>query len=250
MIVYLDTESTGIDDDDQIIQIGIIDIDGNVLLNTLVQCDKESHPKALEVHGITPDMLKDAPTYPEIHDKIVSLLHNKVVEAYNAPFDMRLLTQTAKCHQLDFDDCHWKARCIMRRFAETFDCKRQKQFVAAERLGVTFDDLKLHDAADDCELTRRVSLALNKVIAKFEKEEARAAKTKEYRQRARQRIEAAMIPANWAEFPYFGQANRPEGCKTLSKLRVMDLDNYEYAGQCCDTYGNAGHLFMPKKTSE
>ncbi|ENH0547913.1 hypothetical protein ABVS18_004578 [Vibrio parahaemolyticus] len=59
-----------------------------------------------------------------------------------------------------------------------------------------------------------------------------------------------ITPDDWYDeykYPYFGQNKRPDGYKTASKIRKKDIDNYEYAGTCCDTYGKLGLIFRPKK---
>jgi len=56
-----------------------------------------------------------------------------------------------------------------------------------------------------------------------------------------------LIPDNRDDYPYFGKYNRPAGYVTFSKLPLKDVDKYEYAGTCCDAYGNKGDLFKPKQ---
>ena len=63
---------------------------------------------------------------------------------------------------------------------------------------------------------------------------------------ARENRKLALVPNSIKSFPYFGQTKRPEGYKTTSQLRMCDLPHYEFAGACCDTYGNLGYLFKPK----
>ena len=60
-----------------------------------------------------------------------------------------------------------------------------------------------------------------------------------------------ITPNDWMnehKYPYFGQSIRPVGYKVASRIRKKDIDNYEYAGTCCDTYGNLGLIFRPKKS--
>ncbi|MCW3664158.1 3'-5' exonuclease, partial [Burkholderia cenocepacia] len=58
--ILLDTETTGLDESAEIVEIAVIDDAGNVLLNTLV---KPKHPipnSATAIHGITNAMVATA----------------------------------------------------------------------------------------------------------------------------------------------------------------------------------------------
>jgi DNA polymerase-3 subunit epsilon len=88
--VILDTETTGLDEDDQIIEIGIIDaITGGVLFHSLVKpFDCAIHPEAEAIHGINEEMLAGAPGWLDIHDQVMSILTTRRVIGYNVHFDL------------------------------------------------------------------------------------------------------------------------------------------------------------------
>lgn len=94
--VILDTETTGLGDNDVIIQIGIIDLDGNVLMDTLIKPTKRKRisSEATAIHGITMKMLQNAPTFEDIYTKFYEVIGKKNVLAYNAKYDFRLIGQT------------------------------------------------------------------------------------------------------------------------------------------------------------
>ena len=100
--VILDTETTGVEGSDEVIQIGILDCDGTELLDSLVKPEeKRSIPKkAQNVHGITTKMLKDAPTLYELSELIVESIGSRLVICFNDEFDMRLIEQTARKYNL------------------------------------------------------------------------------------------------------------------------------------------------------
>ena len=53
--VYLDTETTGVADDDEMVELTIIDDDGKPLIDTLIKPKYHtSWPGAQRVHGISP----------------------------------------------------------------------------------------------------------------------------------------------------------------------------------------------------
>ena len=58
--LYLDTETTGLHNSAEVIELGIVDDDGNVLFDELVRPRGKIDPAAGRVHGITQEMLADA----------------------------------------------------------------------------------------------------------------------------------------------------------------------------------------------
>jgi len=96
--LILDTESTGLDDIAEIVQIAVIDHEGNVLLDTLIKPSTAINEsgRAYEVNGIGNKMVADAPTFDEVLPKLLAIIANKVVAIYNAPFDTRIIAQSQK----------------------------------------------------------------------------------------------------------------------------------------------------------
>lgn len=163
-ILYFDTETTGVDDDAEIIQFGIVNSHGKVLLDTLIQCEGVISPEAQAVHGITKESLKNAPTWLDAHNAICTVLERAdMIKAYNIQFDLRMLRQTAKRHGLKTP--HFKKqRCVMKDYAKRFtDNGRWVKLVdACEQQHVNVHDVKAHSAADDCEMTRRLDFSMQR----------------------------------------------------------------------------------------
>ncbi len=92
-VVYLDIETTGLDyTKDEVLEVAIIDDNGEVLLNTLVRPEKRKRwTKAKEIHGISFQMVKDAPTLEEIKPLIIDAVRGKRVVIYNKQFDTRFI---------------------------------------------------------------------------------------------------------------------------------------------------------------
>lgn len=94
--VYLDTETTGIRYDDQIINLGILSEDGEVLYNSLVKpVNKRVCAFITQLTGIRNEMLRNEKTFAEQFDGIVEVLKGSEIVAYNAGFDVRMLCQCA-----------------------------------------------------------------------------------------------------------------------------------------------------------
>jgi len=95
--VILDTETTGLSNIDEAVSIGVIDHTGNVLLDTLVKPANAfitQHVAAL--HGITQEMVSDAPTFLQVLPDLHSAVAGKTIVVYNAPFDRRIIAQSVE----------------------------------------------------------------------------------------------------------------------------------------------------------
>ena len=93
--VILDVETTDLDG--SICQIAVIDTDGQVLINTLVNPQRPCSPHATAVHGLADADLVDAPTWAQIWPAVHDAVKGRTVLAYNAPFDRgRVLADCAR----------------------------------------------------------------------------------------------------------------------------------------------------------
>ena len=79
MPVIFDTETTGLDKTDEVIEIACVDIDGNVLLDTLVKPTCRVSDGARAIHGISDDQLTHAPLIDEIAPLIQAELSDRLV---------------------------------------------------------------------------------------------------------------------------------------------------------------------------
>lgn len=237
-IIVLDTETTGLGDDDQAIELGIVDLSGDVLFHSLIKPTVPVSQGSIEVHGISENDLMGAPAWTDIHDQVMDILtgcDHAII--YNASFDLRIMQQTAAAHGLLIQP-FW-ARCAMIRFADMFcDGVWQKLTDACGMSGISVGDIVTHRAIGDCKITGQLWLHM---------EDAQLEKTKreDYRKEVKAR-KMALVPKDRSGFEYFGQDRRPSGYKTLSQLKLGELSGYEFAGECCSTYGDKGYLFRPK----
>ena len=100
--VYLDTETTGLDRTDEIIEISIIDDDGVTLLESMVRPSKPIPPDATRIHGITNEMVSRAPFWPLLWPDIRTLLSGKLVVIYNVDFDLGMMRQMASRYKIQW----------------------------------------------------------------------------------------------------------------------------------------------------
>lgn len=115
LTVYLDTETTGLGKDAEVIDIAVVAGDGRVLLDTLVRPMQPIPPDASRVNGIWDADVAAAPHWHEVHDALVPLLEARRIVVYNAAFDRRLLSQTCARHGLLEPQALWD--CAMLEYA-------------------------------------------------------------------------------------------------------------------------------------
>lgn len=115
--VFLDTETTGLEAGDQIVEICVLDHDGGVLVDSLVRPACPISPGAAAVHGITEGAVRRAPAWPEIWPAVEAALRGRPVAIYNAPFDLRMIEQSHRAHGLGRGRPGVDARCLMQLYA-------------------------------------------------------------------------------------------------------------------------------------
>lgn len=106
--LFLDTETTGLDDQAQIIEIAILDASGNVLLCQRIKPTVEINEGAQSIHGINATDLENYPSWPEVAGEVQQILDGKTVIIFNADYDTRLLKQTANAYG---DNLDWLTNC-------------------------------------------------------------------------------------------------------------------------------------------
>lgn len=116
--LVLNVETTGREDDDQVIQITITNHKGNLLYNRFCQPSVSIQKEASDYHHMTNDILTRAnimgnqgvTTWQEIYPEVVKHLSGRTVYAFNVAFDAQMLLNTCKAFNLDtgwMKTCHW-----------------------------------------------------------------------------------------------------------------------------------------------
>lgn len=146
--IILDTETTGLGAQDEIVQIAIIDAEGHTLLNSLVAAEAHIWEGAWCVHHIDKKMLNKAPHWTVLWPAVADIF-NRTYEmggriwAYNASFDARLIAQT--CHRYDLDVLNLEMKCAMEVVGE----RRKLTEVYEAFCGVPVQ-APAHSAIGDC----------------------------------------------------------------------------------------------------
>jgi DNA polymerase III subunit epsilon len=159
--VYLDTETTGLEKQDEIVEISILESDGSTLFQSLVKPVGHIPLSATGIHGITNEDVFKAPPWPVIWPKIRSLLFGRLIVAYNAPFDLRMMQQTHARYRLPWrESFEWlDVMAFYSRYRGIWDPLRKSMRLFS--LDAAGKDFKIslknsHRATADAELTRAV----------------------------------------------------------------------------------------------
>lgn len=162
--LILDTEATGLDDTAEIVQLGIVDPTGRVILSQTLKPAGPIPAAATAVHGIDDQLVANAPTWGDIYPEFMKLINGRLLLAYNADFDGRMVQQTCNRYGLPFPANDW--RCIMELYAAYAgdwssyhgNFKWWKLVEACANHGIRPDNA--HDAVGDALMTWRLIQAL------------------------------------------------------------------------------------------
>lgn len=93
--VVLDTETTGLNAADEIVDVAVISSDGSPLLNTLIKPTRRTISRvATGIHGITLDMVASSPMFDDVYSQLLDAVRGKKVLIYNSQFDLQLMRQS------------------------------------------------------------------------------------------------------------------------------------------------------------
>ncbi|MGN1457297.1 MAG: exonuclease domain-containing protein [Acutalibacteraceae bacterium] len=157
--IVLDTETTGLSSDcDEILQLSIIDNNGNTLYNQYFKpqnCTEWEQAQA--VNGISPEMVKDCPFIKDKLNEINSIISSvhKII-GYNTQYDLGFLQVAGVNIAEDTEIAD-----VMRDFAEIYgewndyygEYKWQKLTTCADYYGYDWGDDTAHDSLGDCRAT-------------------------------------------------------------------------------------------------
>ena len=156
--IILDTETTGTAENDRIIQLGYMVLGGSNIEvhNEFCSADVPISYGAMEVHGITPEMIEGKAKCVEMESyKHLEELNTEdnVMIIHNAPFDLKMLEKEGFHLQMQLIDT---LRCAKHIFSDE-EAHRLQYFryklglykledAEAEKLGI---EIKAHDAIGD-----------------------------------------------------------------------------------------------------
>ena len=156
--IVIDTETTGLNADaDELLQVSIIDSQGNTLFNSYIKpLFTENWDGAMAVNHITPEMVANAPNIIEVKQEINKIINSaNVIVGYNTDFDLSFLSavgiENSKATVIDvmqdFAD-------IYGEWSDKYGCNKwQKLTKCAEYYGYDWGTDIAHDSLADCRAT-------------------------------------------------------------------------------------------------
>ncbi len=163
LLAAIDIETTGLHPFySEIVEVAVIvfSLDGRIHreYSQLVNPQKLIHPRAIEIHGITDDMVKDKPVWKEIAPELYGIIKDKILVAHNAPFDLSFLAFKGTVISLPFPDSFFADTLTISR--EIFPKFQRHALVdLSEKLGIELNNAHraLADAkACSCLLLREI----------------------------------------------------------------------------------------------
>ncbi|MCK4875317.1 MAG: 3'-5' exonuclease [Sulfurimonas sp.] len=172
--VILDTETTGTGEQDRVIQLGYIVLGAKEVevQNEFFSSDIPISFGAMEVHGITPDMIEGKPTCQESssYKRLLELNTNEnYMIIHNAPFDIGMLEKEGFSTQMKVIDTLRVAKHVLpdedahrlQYFRYKMDIYKEEQ-KEADALGIV---VKAHDAIGDVLILKLLLSKLKEEVA-------------------------------------------------------------------------------------
>ncbi|NTU75704.1 MAG: 3'-5' exonuclease [Anaerolineaceae bacterium] len=159
--VYLDTETTGVERDDEIVEIAIVEWDGSVLYESYVRPSRPIPAQATRIHGIKDADVQGAKPWPVLWQSIRNLMVGRLLATYNSDFDLRMMQQSQARYRLPWRET-FNAIDIMKVYADykgVWDPNRRSmRYFKLEEAGAFFNINipNAHRAAADTLLARAV----------------------------------------------------------------------------------------------
>jgi DNA polymerase-3 subunit epsilon len=113
--VYLDTETTGLGDDDEVVDLAVVGWDGTVLIDTLVRPKRQIPPDATNIHHLTDHDVRFAPSWCEVYPRLCNTIAGKRVVVYNAAYDFKIISGCCRHDGLPMPLAPWD--CAMHAYA-------------------------------------------------------------------------------------------------------------------------------------
>ena len=168
-LVVLDTETTGLSAEggDRVIELGCVELvnrkqTGNNL-HLYFNPQRDSHPDALRVHGLTTEFLSDKPPFSDKVQEILAYLQGAELIIHNAPFDVGFLNKELSLAGLQPLSAYVsKVTDSLVMAKELYPGKRNSLDALCSRLEVDNSGRQLHGALLDAQLLADVYINMTR----------------------------------------------------------------------------------------
>ncbi len=156
--LFFDTETTGLSKTAEIVEVGVVDVEGKTVLESLVRPRRRIPADVIALHGISNEMVRDAPSWAEVWPEVQLLFQGRRVGIFNADFDLRMMRQSHRQRGLAWEEFGGSAFCVMKMYARFYgerlgvrDSKWQSLQNAGRQCGIALPNS--HRAVGDARLT-------------------------------------------------------------------------------------------------
>lgn len=166
--VIIDTETTGLKSDDEVIELAVVDVKGNTLYHSLFKPYKEISKGAAMVNHISMDMLENQPDFADEWENIKASVGGKKILCHNTPFDRGKIVNTLDIHGGNGSEA-------LQMFFACYDsvdiahtwitAKSHSLQNCAKYVGIK--DIETHRADDDCRMTLEFLNRLEKILGRI-----------------------------------------------------------------------------------
>lgn len=114
--LFLDTETTGLGNTAQVIEVALTDASGNAVFETRLS---SSVPvEALAIHGVDAYALSGSPAWPDVATQLQRIIDRYPPIIFNSAFDLRILRQTTAAYHDPASGV--SVHCVMQLSAKFF----------------------------------------------------------------------------------------------------------------------------------
>lgn len=167
--IVLDTETTGLNPrtGDRVIEIGCVELVDRKLtgnnFHVYINPERDSDPRALEIHGLTTEFLSDKPKFADFASSLSEYAQGAELIIHNATFDMGFLdAEFAKLKLPSFTSMVSNVIDTLVKAKEMHPGKRNSLDALCDRYGISNAHRQLHGALLDSELLADVYLAMSR----------------------------------------------------------------------------------------
>ena len=163
--LVLDTETTGLDyeNGDRIVEIGIVELENHIQTGNnfhyYLNPERDSDPKAQQIHGLTREFLSDKPKFSEIADEFIKFLSDSKIIIHNAAFDMGFINaELKKCNIIEIDNSLVIDTLMLAK--KKFVGQTASLDALCRRFNIDISNREIHGALKDAKLLSLVYLEL------------------------------------------------------------------------------------------
>ena len=163
--IVFDTETTGLDaaGGDRLIEVGCVEIVNRIPtgreFHSYLNPERDIHPEALKVHGLTVEFLKSKPRFKDVVDGFLDFIADAPLVAHNATFDLGFVN--AELERVD------RPLLTSDRIVDTLALSRRRHPAGphsldalCKRYGIDLSQRTKHGALLDCTLLAGVYVEL------------------------------------------------------------------------------------------